>query len=70
MKKIIKRKDSSVPQQDEQDMAAVINKMQEQLASVEKKIDALLLRSPERPPVEKYFSKPQKNLSPQEAGMT
>ncbi len=58
MKKIIKRKDSSVPQQDEQDMAVVINKMQEQLASVEKKIDALLLRSQEKPSAEKHFSKP------------
>jgi CxxC-x17-CxxC domain-containing protein len=58
MKKILKRKDSSVPQQDKQDMAAVINKMQEQLVSVEKKIDALLLRSPEKPSAEKHFSKP------------
>ena len=58
MKKIIKRKDSPVPQQDEQDMAAVINKMQEQLVSLEKKIDALLLKSQERPSPEKHFSKP------------
>jgi len=58
MKKIIKRKNSSVPQRDEQDMAAVINKMQGQLVSLEKKIDALLLRSQERPLAEKHFSKP------------
>ena len=58
MKKILKHKNSSVPQQDKQDMAAVINKMQEQLVSLEKKIDALLLRSPERPSLEKHFSKP------------
>jgi len=58
MKKIIKRKNSSALQQDKQDMAVAINKMQEQLASLEKKMDILILRSPEKPSGEKHFSKP------------
>jgi len=58
MKKIIKRKSSSVPQQDEQDMAALINKMQEQLVSLEKKIDTLVSQSSKKPAEEKHFSKP------------
>ena len=58
MKKIIKRKSSSVPEQDEQDIAALINKMQEQLVSLEKKIDTLISRPSEKPAEEKHFSKP------------
>ena len=58
MKKIIKRKSSSVPQQDEQDMAALINKMQEQLVSLEKKIDTLISQPSKKPAEEKHFSKP------------
>jgi len=58
MKKIIKRKSSSVPQQDEQDMAVLINKMQEQLVSLEKKIDTLIIQFSKRPAEEKHFSKP------------
>jgi len=58
MKKIGKRKDSPALQQDNQVMAAAINKMQEQLASLEKKMDILLLRPAEKPSGEKHFSKP------------
>jgi len=58
MKKIIKRKSSSVPRQDEQDVAALINKMQEQLVSLEKKIDTLISQSSKKPAEEKHFSKP------------
>ena len=43
---------------DEQDIAALINKMQEQLVSLEKKIDTLISRPSERPSGEKHFSKP------------
>jgi len=58
MKKIIKHKKSSALQQDKQDMTTAINKMQEQLASLEKKMDILILRSPEKSSGEKHFSKP------------
>ena len=61
MKKVIKRKSSSVPEQDgqgEQDVAALINKMQEQLVSLEKKIDTLISRPSQKPAEEKHFSKP------------
>ncbi|MEK6732580.1 MAG: CxxC-x17-CxxC domain-containing protein [Candidatus Omnitrophota bacterium] len=58
MKKNIKPKSSSIPHQDEQDMAALINKMQEQLVSLEKKIDILISRPSEKPSEEKPFSKP------------
>ena len=57
MKKILKPKSSLVPQQDEQDMATLINKMQEQLVSLEKKIDILISRPSERPSEERHFSK-------------
>ena len=58
MKKNSKPKSFSIPQQDEQDMAALINKMQEQLVSLEKKIDTLISRPSEKPSGEKHFSKP------------
>ncbi len=58
MKKIIKRKSSLIPQQDEQDITALINKMQEQLVSLEKKIDTLVSQSSKKPAEEKHFSKP------------
>ena len=58
MEKKLKTKSSSVPQHDEQDMAALINKMQEQLVSLEKKIDILISRPSEKPSGERHFSKP------------
>ena len=58
MKKIIKRKSSSVPEEDKPDITALINKMQEQLVSLEKKIDALISRPSQKPAEEKHFSKP------------
>ena len=58
MKKIIKRKSSSVPQEDKPDITALINKMQEQLVSLEKKIDTLISQSSKKPAEEKHFSKP------------
>jgi hypothetical protein len=41
-----------------QDVAALIKKMQEQLASLEKKIDILINQSQARPFGEKHFAKP------------
>lgn len=58
MKKIIKRKSSSVPQEDKPDITVLINKMQEQLVSLEKKIDTLISQSSKKPAEEKHFSKP------------
>ena len=58
MKKIFKRKSSLVSQQDEQDIVALINKMQEQLVSLGKKIDTLVSQFSKRPYEEKHFSKP------------
>ena len=58
MKKIIKRKSSSVPQEDKPYITALINKMQEQLVSLEKKIDTLISQSSKKPAEEKHFSKP------------
>jgi CxxC-x17-CxxC domain-containing protein len=58
MKKIIKRKSSPVQEQNEQDIAILINRIQEQLVSLEKKIDTLISRPSEKPSEEKHFSKP------------
>ena len=58
MKKIIKRKSSLVPQEDKPDIAVLINKMQEQLVFLEKKIDTLISQSSKKPAEEKHFSKP------------
>jgi len=58
MKKNLKRKSFSVPEEDEQNVAALINRMQEQLVSLEKKIDTLISQSSKKPSEEKHFSKP------------
>lgn len=50
--------DSSPAAPNEQDIAALINKMQKQLVFLEKKIDILISQSQERPPRERHFSKP------------
>ena len=57
MKKIIKHKSSSIPQEDRPDITVLINKMQEQLVSLEKKIDTLISRPSEKPAEKKHFSK-------------
>lgn len=57
MKKLFKRKDSSVSEQGEQDIAGMINKIQEQLVSLERKIDSLVSKSSTRPSEKKDFSK-------------
>lgn len=58
MKKSSKQESVSVPEQAEPDIAALINKMQQQLTSLEKKIDGLISRPSERPFEEKRYSKP------------
>jgi hypothetical protein len=50
--------DSISPASAEQDVAAVIKKIQQQLASLEKKIDILINQSSSRPSGERHFSKP------------
>jgi len=67
MKKDSKRKKSLRPSQDiadkvdspdSPDIAAVIDKMQQQLVILEKKIDTLISRPQDRPAEERRFSKP------------
>ncbi|MEI8175303.1 MAG: hypothetical protein WCG78_00355 [Candidatus Omnitrophota bacterium] len=50
--------DSSVPAATEQDLAALIRKMQQQLTFLEKKIDILINQSAANAPRENHFSKP------------
>jgi len=58
MKKNPKHRNFSVPHEDEQDVTALINKIQEQLVSLEKKIDTLISQSSKKPAEGKHFSKP------------
>jgi len=58
MKKHFKDKSPSDPPQVEQDIAVLINKMQQQLVFLEKKIDTLISQSSKRPFEGKHFSKP------------
>jgi len=50
--------DPILPASAEQNVAAVIKKIQQQLASLEKKIDILINQSSSRPSGERHFSKP------------
>jgi hypothetical protein len=58
MSEQIKGDNSSASQQAETDVLILIKKMQQQLVSLEKKIDALIGQSQEKPFREKSFSKP------------
>ena len=58
MKKHSKEESFSVSQTNELDIAACINKMQQQLVSLEKKIDILISKPSEVSFKEKQFSKP------------
>jgi len=58
MRKIFKRKSSLMSPEVESDVAVQVNKMQEQLVLLEKKIDILISQSSERPFERKHFSKP------------
>ncbi|MBP7088461.1 MAG: hypothetical protein KBB01_04095 [Candidatus Omnitrophica bacterium] len=58
MKKGSKSKSSSVSKRFEPDITGIINTIQQQLVSLEKKIDTLISLSSERPSEERHFSKP------------
>lgn len=61
MKKMFKRKDSPVipePETEQDDLMALISAIQQQLASLERKIDTLIEKPQERHFEEKHFSKP------------
>ncbi|MFH1202071.1 MAG: CxxC-x17-CxxC domain-containing protein [Candidatus Omnitrophota bacterium] len=60
MKKHFKHDSPSVPPQVEPDVVALINAMQQQLVSLEGKIDTLVSQSSERPFEKKHFSKPSR----------
>jgi hypothetical protein len=58
VEKQFEHNDSSSPPQAEPDIAAVLKRIQQQLTFLEKKIDTLISRSPERPSGGQRFSKP------------
>lgn len=58
MKKYFKDKSSSIPPQVEPNIAVLINKIQQQLISLEQKIDVLINQSSKRPFEGKHFPKP------------
>jgi CxxC-x17-CxxC domain-containing protein len=58
MKKFFKRKSVSVEPQDEQNLAGMIDKMQQQLNLLEKKIDTLISQSSQRPSGGNDYSRP------------
>lgn len=58
MKKNFKSKSYSEPSQAEPDIAVLIHRMQQQLVSLENKIDTLISQSSEKPFERKHFSKP------------
>ena len=60
MSEQFKHNDFLSPAPDEQDVVALIKKMQQQLVSLEKKIDILIDQSSRRPFSEKHFSKPSR----------
>ena len=60
MKKRFKRKSLLVAPQDEQGTAGLINKMQQQLSAMEKKLDILISQSSKRPFEKSYSQKPSR----------
>ncbi|MFA6217770.1 MAG: hypothetical protein WDL87_09005 [Candidatus Omnitrophota bacterium] len=63
MSEHFEHKDSLPVEPDDQDAVALIRKMQQQLAALEKKIDILLEQSSRRPSGERPFSKPFRSFS-------
>ncbi len=57
-----KHNDFLSPASDEQDVVALIRKIQQQLVFLEKKIDILIEQSSRRPFSEKHFSKPSRSF--------
>lgn len=64
MKKRLNRKTSSAEPQVKPDMLELIMRMQQQLASLEKKVDTLLSRSEQGPSATKPFTKPFRRFEP------
>lgn len=60
MKKIFKRKRALVPAPAEVDIAGLMDKIQQQLDSLEKKVDTLISQSSERPFKARSFGRPQR----------
>ncbi|TAN59585.1 hypothetical protein EPN16_06845 [bacterium] len=58
MKKIFKRKSVSVEPRDKPNIEALVDKIQQQLIILEKKIDTLISQSSERPSGRSNYSKP------------
>ena len=58
MKKRFKRKSLLATPQDEPDVAGLINKMQQQLSAMERKLDILISQSSKRPFEKSYSQKP------------
>jgi CxxC-x17-CxxC domain-containing protein len=65
MKKRVKSREASTPQQSGPDIVAFINTIQQQLALLDRKIDTLINRSSERPVEMKRFSMPPRFEQPQ-----
>ncbi len=63
MKKDFKRKSSVAAPQDELNVASLINKMQQQLSAVEKKLDILISQSSKKPFEKSYSQKPFRNFN-------
>ncbi|MFH0771748.1 MAG: hypothetical protein V1933_03925 [Candidatus Omnitrophota bacterium] len=63
MKEQSKQHDPLPPASEEQDVAALIKKVQQQLVFLEKKIDILINQSETRPVSEQRFSKPFRSFS-------
>jgi len=63
VKKRFKRKSLSVAPQDEQDLAGLINKVQQQLSAMEKKLDSLISQSSTRPFEKSYSQKPSRRFN-------
>ena len=62
MKKRFKRKGLLVASQDEPDVADQINKIQQQLSAVEKKLDILINQSSKKPFEKNYSQKPSRSF--------
>ena len=63
MKKYFKRKSSLVAPQDEPGVAGLINKVQQQLSAMEKKLDILISQSSKRPFEKSYSQKPSRRFN-------
>jgi len=63
MKERFKRKRSLVAPQDEPGVAGLINKVQQQLSAMEKKLDILIGQSSQRPFEKSYSQKPSRDFN-------